>query len=375
MRHRAISSSLFFLVGLAIFVGCSADGAFLGDLAGSDGEDGDDGASLPPSSSGSSGGSSSGDADGGNKPKKPDSGGQPDAGPPPPEPGDTCAKADQIFKRPCGACGAQEAICLSDASGTLKVSDYGVCLGEKVGGCIPGTVAEDACGNCGKLTKTCTKYCDWQKTSCGGEPANACPAGQISWATAGCSTGGTVTKRTCSDVCQWSGFTGTCSAPDYQLSVGDAAGKAASVVFPLLATMKTKKVTGNCTTGATLSTSDQHVVAYVTVRNDNPKAAKVSLWNSQAPGGSVIDTVLTAYASIPSGDTALRACLGNAGTFCSTSTLPCGDSKFGSLTGANAVTIPAGQSRVIAVTTDLVHQAGNLVEGPIALNVRTDSFE
>lgn len=375
MRHRALSSSLFFLVGLAVFVGCSADGGFLGDLAGSDDDDGSNGASLPPSSTGnSSGGSSSGDGADASKPKKPDAAAE-DAGPPPPEPGDACTQADQIFKRSCGACGSQEAICLSDASGKLAVSDYSLCLGERVGGCIPGTAAEDACGNCGKLMKTCTKYCDWQKTTCSGEPANACPSGQIAWATSGCTSG--VTKRTCSDVCQWSSFTGTCSSPDYQLKIGDTAGKTASVVFPLLATQKSKKVTGNCTSasGATLSPSDQHVVAYVTVKNENPKAAKVSAWNSVAPGGAVIDTVLTAYASIPSGDAQLRACLGTAGAYCSTSLLPCGDTKFGSLTGTSAVSIPAGQTRVIAVTTDQVHQAGNTVEGPITLTVRTDSFE
>ena len=45
------------------------------------------------------------------------------------------------------------------------------------------------------------------------------------------------------------------------------------------------------------------------------------------------------------------------------------------MTGANAVSIPAGQSRVVAVTTEQVQQAGNTVEGPIVLNVRTDSFE
>ena len=371
MRHRALSSSLFFLVGLAVFVGCSADGGFLGDLTGSEDDDGANGASLPPSNGTSSSGGSSGSADA-SKPKKPDAG-EPDAGPPPPEPGDTCAKVDQIFERPCGACGSQEAICLSDESGALKVSDYSVCLSEKPGGCIPGTVAEDTCGNCGKLTKTCTKYCDWQKTACAGEPANACPAGQISWAISGCASG--VTKRTCSDACQWSSFTGVCSAPDFQLKAAAAVGASASVVFPLTATSKTKKVTGNCTTGVTLSTSDQHVVAYVTVKNENAKTAKVSAWNSLAPGGSVIDTVLTAYASIPSGDTALRACIGSAGTYCSTSLLPCGDSKFGSLTGTSAVSIPPGGSRVIAVTTDQPHQAGATVEGPITLTVRTDSLE
>src|SRR5688500_11024832 len=129
MRHRALSTSVFFLIGVAVFVGCSADGGFLGDLTGGGDDDGANGASLPPSSSGSSGGSSSGDGADASKPKKPDAAAA-DAGPPPPEPGDTCAKVDQIFERPCGACGSQEAICLSDQSGALKVSDYSVCLSE-----------------------------------------------------------------------------------------------------------------------------------------------------------------------------------------------------------------------------------------------------
>lgn len=367
MSHRALSHSIFFLLGVAVFVGCSAEGGFLGDLAGSP-DDGDDGASLPPPSGGSSGGSSSGSggADAGN-PKKADAAGE-DAGPPAPRPGDACATNDEIFKRPCGACGWQEALCLAG-----KVSDYGACLGEKVGGCVPGSVGEDSCGNCGKLTKTCTKYCEWQKTTCSGEPASSCPAGTIAWATSGCASG--VTKRTCSDVCQWSSFTGQCSAPDYSVKVATVAGKSASVVFPLIATQKTKKVTGKCTSGATLSPTDQHVVAYVRVQNDNAAAAKVSAWNSLAPGGSVIDTVLTAYAAIPSGDDGLRACIGAAGTSCAIAKLPCGDAKFGALTDATAVTIPAGQSRIIAVTTEQVHQAGNTVEGPIMLTVRTDSLE
>src|SRR5688500_20250328 len=98
MRHRALSTSVFFLIGVAVFVGCSADGGFLGDLTGSEDDDGANGASLPPSNGGSSSGSSSGDAPDASKPKKPDASGE-DAGPPPPEPGDACAQADQIFKR------------------------------------------------------------------------------------------------------------------------------------------------------------------------------------------------------------------------------------------------------------------------------------
>ena len=30
---------------------------------------------------------------------------------------------------------------------------------ELAGGCVPGTTAQEDCGNCGKVTKTCTQYC------------------------------------------------------------------------------------------------------------------------------------------------------------------------------------------------------------------------
>ena len=94
-RHPGLSSSLFFLIGLAVFIGCSAEGDVLGDLSGNEPADqGDNGTSLPPSSSGGSSGSggtsSSGDVPDASKPKKPDAGAE-DAGPPPPSPGDTCA--------------------------------------------------------------------------------------------------------------------------------------------------------------------------------------------------------------------------------------------------------------------------------------------
>lgn len=368
MSHRTLSHSIFFFIGFAAFVGCSAEGVF-GDPGDPEPTTGT-GATLPPSSS--SGGTSGGiePTDGG-KPKKDAS---VDAGPPPPEPGTACPTIDEIYERPCGACGTQEALCLADGDGGGgKVSEYGACVGEVVGGCIPGTSATDTCGNCGTLQKTCNKYCAWTKTACTGEPASSCPAGTVSWATTGCPSG--VTQRTCSDACQWSSFSGVCSAPDFAVVVNGAIGESASVIFPLQATLKTKKVSGSCENGVTLSTSDQHVVAFVRVQNPNAKSAKISAWNSQAPGGALIDTTLTAYASIPTTDDQLKACEKGAGASCSTTKLPCGDSKFGSLTDGNAVVIPAGGSRILAVTTNAVHGAGAIVEGPIMLTVRTDALE
>lgn len=370
MSHRTLSQSVFVLLGIAAFVGCSAEGVFSDDPG--DPPATDTGAVLPPSSNGGSGGDTqAGGKDGG---ARKDGGSSVDAGPPPPEPGTACATIDAIFERPCGACGAQQAICLPDGdAGAGKVSDYGACIGEVAGGCIPGVVETDSCGNCGTLTKTCNKYCAWTKTACTGEPASSCPAGTVAWSTTGCPSG--LTQRTCSDACQWSSFSGVCSAADFVVRAPSAAGKIASVIFPLRATDRSKKVTGSCANGATVSTTTDHLVAYVRVQNDNAQPAKISVWNAQAPGGSVVDTILTAYARVPTTDDDLRACEKGAGDVCATAKLPCGDSKFGALTDANAVVVPAGGSRVIAVTTKDVYGAGSAVDGPITLSVRTDALE
>lgn len=370
MSHRTLSHSVFVFLGIAAFVGCSAEGVFSGDPEDSPATD--NGATLPPPSGGSSGGSSGATSSDGGKPAKPDA--SVDAGPPPPAPGTACTKIDEIFKRSCGACGTQEALCLAgEDGGAGKVSDYGACTGEVADGCIPGTTATESCGNCGTLTKTCNKYCAWTKTACAGEPTNSCAAGTVAWSTTGCPSG--MTQRSCSDACQWSSFTGVCSAPDFVVKASGVVGKTASVIFPLTASLRSKKVTGSCATGANVSTTDNHVVAYVRVQNDNTVATKISAWNSQAPGGTVIDTILTAYTRVPTSDEELRACEKGAGDYCTTTKLPCGDSKFGALTDANAVVVPAGGARIIAVTTSQVYGAGNVVEGPIVLNVRTDALE
>lgn len=117
MSHRTLSHSIFVLLGVAAFVGCSAEGVFSSDPE--DSPSTDNSATLPPPSGGSSGGHAGGAAADGGKPAKADA--SVDAGPPPPAPGSACSTIDQIFERPCGACGKQQALCLAGADGGAGV--------------------------------------------------------------------------------------------------------------------------------------------------------------------------------------------------------------------------------------------------------------
>ena len=169
--------------------------------------------------------------------------------------------------------------------------------------------------------------------------------------------------------------------PDFAVKVPVSVGQISNVIVQLSTAYLGKRVTGSCTppaggTGATVSTTDKHLVAFVRVENPNTKSATVSAWNAQAPGGGIINTVLVGYAAKPTTDEELKACAKGAGDYCNTTSVPCGDSKFGSLTDANALVIPAGESRVVAITTYSPHGTpGEVLEGQIVLGVRTDALD
>ena len=379
MSHRNLSLFAALLSLGGVVVACSASGGSTPDLSETPSGTEPGGAVLPPSHPGSSGSepSSSGGAvtDAG-KPSKPDA--SVDAGPPPPAVGTTCAKVDEIFTRSCGACGTQSAICqkANPTDATAKVSEYSACLNELVGGCVPGSIVDEACGNCGTHKKTCTKYCAWSALACAGEPVSSCSAGTIVWTSAGCAAG-TLRERACNTTCQWGNFQ-NCSAPDFTVNAPSALGATANVIVQLTTSVQGKRVTGSCTAtaGATLSTDDKHGVAFVRVENHSTKIATVSAWNSVAPGGPVINTVLVGYATQPTNDDQLRACEKGAGDSCPIVDLPCGDSRFGALTAANALVIPAGGSRVVAITTYAAQgTVGEVTEGQVTLAVRTDALE
>jgi hypothetical protein len=347
------------LFGFVSVTGCSADGSS-DDLGGdTTSKDPTEGAQLPATGPHEDGSSSSGDAGKADSSTKNDA--AVDAGPPPPTPGDPCPTADEIRTRKCGACGEQSTICQGG-----KWTDYGACGGELVGGCVPGTVEQEACGNCGTLTKTCSKYCAWQKTTCGGQPTSSCTPGAIDLSPAGCGAN-TYRQRSCPNSCTWNAFSTTCSVPPTSIEVAPTIGGTNSTLATLSASQTMPLLAGFCPT-ATIGTTSTPFV-YLSVHNPNAQDAVVTIFTSQATGGPIVGTVLAAYsgAANPTTDALRKACVKGVSTYGDTSIT--GSSSFASLSGADAVTVPANG-------TVRVYLAGELATsvGTVKLSARTDNL-
>jgi hypothetical protein len=341
---RSLKSGLLSVIftgfcGTAAIIGCSAEGEsdLIEDQSATDPET--DSTQLPPSNPGtSSGGSSSGSTgatDGGTKKDA-----AKDAGPPPPEPGDPCTKVDEIFKRSCGACGKQEAVCLGggDAGGGT-VSDYGVCENEVEGGCIPGTTEDVACGNCGTAKKTCNSYCAWSTSSCTGQPTNSCKPGTVEYLTAGCPVSGSYRNRTCGATCTWGSTSTVCEEPNNpnKLTIaGTVNGTVAGNYALTAAVMSKRQPTSSCGASAYLSTSLDHPYVVVEVKNATTKSATISATTAGTP--AEVAGVLTAYPVTlpPTTDDELKACSKSNYNF----------SKWPSLSG---ITIGAGAKILLRV--------------------------
>jgi hypothetical protein len=300
-----------------------------------------------------------------------------DAGKSTPNPGDPCTKIDEIFSRSCGACGTQEALCLGKPDGGSDgiVTAYSRCENELAGGCIPGTVEDEACGNCGTHKRTCTQFCEWSGSACTGEPLNSCVPTAHDYTAAGCLTIGTVRTRACSDACSWTNFTATCSALEYQLPVAGAPGGTVSAIYPLRSTLVAKRLTGTCTTGS-LSTTTDHPYAYVELVNPTGSTLTLSAWNTAAPGGPILDTLMAWYAgnTRPADDAARKTCAKGMVDSCP-SALPCGDAKWAGLTATNAITLPPFGSAIVFFGTYYAASSSSVTEGDVKLVVRTDTVK
>jgi len=299
-----------------------------------------------------------------------------DAGPPaPPEPGTPCTTIDEIASRACGACGIQRTICLPSRTpgGPATWGEYAACADEKMDGCIPGTVEEVSCGNCGKLTQTCTPYCTWAKTACTGQPVNSCSPGSMDYLAA-CATPGDYRPRSCNDACAWSP-SGACSAPATTIDVVPNVGGTTYTIATLAGAHA--RLSGMCPSGAlsTLAAQLNVPFAYVQVKNPHPKAAIVTVYSSQASGSGIINTALASYAraTAPATDAERKACDEGVATFGDASLT--GNSAFASMhkTGSvdRRVTIPAGATYTIYVAAE-TNAPTNV--GSVKLNVRTDEF-
>lgn len=374
LKSSLLAIGLAGLFGTAAVVGCSASGGGddTTDQSPTDPNQ-NNSASLPPPSNPPTGDNPpppSG-TDAGKKDSGTDSG--KDAGPPPPNPGDSCTKVDSTASKQCGACGTQQAICQGDPeAGTLKWSDYGVCQGELAGGCTPGTT--EACGNCG--THTCSKYCAWDTCK---EPPGACTPNAKDYSAAGCTTPSTYRMRTCGTTCSWSSFSTTCAAPvnDIVLNSPTTVGQTTSTNITLAASKVGNRVTafGTCPLSAGDVDTGNYPYQYVEVKNTSAKAQTVTVYTSAAPGGPNIDTVIVGYSTAlqPMDETGMEACAFGPDDQCSATadTALCGDSNFSIL---HNVTIPAGASILINVSTYYENGSGTqTTTGTIKLNVKLDS--
>lgn len=355
--------------------GCSADGGSTLVTDPNPTDPGGGGAVLPPANDDTdnevdSGKDASTKKDSGTP--KTDSG--VDAGPPPPVPGTACPTENDKKQKDCGACGKQETICLDDGSGAKKWTEYGACENELAGGCVPGTVVDEPCGNCGTQKKTCTKYCAYSTGSCTGQPTVNCKPGTTEYITAGCPTAGTYRNRSCGAACTWGGTSATCEAPvnDNVLTISAAANGTVAGNYTLSTAKVGKRVTGSCP-AATVSATANYTYEIVEIKNTTAQTAKVSAWLSGSPA---IDTVMNAYNTNlpPQDDTQLKNCAWGTNDFCPAS-LPCSvDDDWSGLTGTQQLTIPAGRSVLVRFGAYYENGGTYTTTGGATLTVRTDSL-
>lgn len=371
------------LVGTIAAAGCSADGTSGDLLAKQDADPTDPSAQGPVLPSENPNPVEDEPTDAGKKDSGKDAGkadASKDAGPPPPDEGAACLTPNQIFKRTCGLCGSQEAVCLvGDDGGANKVSPYGDCTNEIAGGCHPGETEDVACGNCGTQKRTCSNSCTWTTTQCTGQPTQSCTPGSVELISAGCAAD-VYRQKSCKADCTWDNVSATCSAPPSFVIVPPTVGSVSSTVTALSSANVTMRgpTSGICPLTSWPSTSlppPATPYAYIEVRNTQSKTVKVSIYNSQATGGPVIDTVMVAYdgTSAPTTEAARKNCKGSANDFGDTALT--GDSDFAALSGTNAVTIAPSSSVMVYFASYDAYSAANpsATTGKIKLNVKTES--
>jgi hypothetical protein len=382
LRSGLFGATIASVIGtFSLLVGCGADGTadvlIVDPTSASDPTDPEkEGSTVvpPPSPAGGSDGGSAKPGQDAGKPKPGASDAGKDSGPSVPNEGDPCPTPNEVFKRSCGFCGTQEAICLvSPDGGSNFVSPYGECTGQVEGGCMPGTVEEVPCGNCGTQKRTCNQYCAWSTSACQNQPPNHCTPGSMELLSAGCPAD-TYRTKTCKADCTWEPATLTCAGPPTFVNAPPTPGSVNSTIAILKSTQTIGRLGGTCPS-ATISTTETPY-AYVEVRNPNPKAVTVSIYNSQATATSpIIDTVMAAYAgaAIPTTDAQRKNCLKGVGDYGTTALT--GDDDWASLDGTRAVTIAPGASVQVYFAAYASYSSSNpsKTTGLVKLNVRTEA--
>lgn len=383
LKSRLFGFGVAAFFGTIVVVGCSASGSDE-DLTATDANEPDTGGNKPITNEND--GDETDPKDAGKKDAGKDAGkdaakdaAPKDSGAPAPDEGDDCSNVNDVIERACGMCGKQQALCVANSNGTGgTVAAYGACNNQKVDGCVPGTVEDVTCGNCGTQKRTCSNSCGWTFSTCTGQPANSCPAGSVEFTNVSCDPGNPnlYRSRSCQSTCQWDNFPNTCSVPPTFITVPSTVGAINGTLTKLDPAVTTPRIAGTCPVTSITTTSTAY--SYVEVRNTNPKAVTVSLYHSKVTGGSVLDTIIAAYdgTSVPTSDTARKACKVKVGDTTSSSSpvylLTGSNSSFASIdtTGTTQLTIPANSS--IMVYSAAYSSILSAVT-PIIVNVRTES--
>lgn len=367
------------LAGTIAVVGCSADGA------GGTVDDGD--AAVDPGSTSGSVVPPKGDdpvpPDAGKDSGKKDSGPKVeagvDAGPPPPVEGTACTTPNKIEKKSCGACGKAETVCLAvDGGATGTWSPYGSCNGELAGGCVPGAVVNEDCGNCGKVTKTCTQFCAYTSGACTGQPMPSCVPGTVTYTNAGCAAA-TYRSQTCLPTCTLGSVSATCAEPvnANKMTISATVGGVVTAPWTLAASQVGKKVSGSCGGAASVSSTANYPYVAVEVKNPTAQSATVQMYHSGT--GNPLDTLIWVYSVTlpPTTDAQLGACNFGSSDACSVTIAgnadPCGNTAGGGSSldwaGVDNVVIPAG-GKVLVYSSGY----GTSELGPFNLNLRTKAL-
>ncbi|NOU31118.1 MAG: hypothetical protein HOO96_24730 [Polyangiaceae bacterium] len=262
--------------------------------------------------------------------------------PPPPPTGTQCNVVGEIYSAGCGVCGTSEAACEADH----RVGDYGVCQGEVADGCQPGSTRPSSCGLCGTATEVCQLDCRWRSGKCV-EPVDACEPGNVRYVTAGCGAADTFRKQWCGTSCQYAAPDSLACAPkDDFVSVSPLVGGKTITAGQLSSlTQQIPSIgSGSCPSRVLSSRTS---FAWHQVKNTTQQTARVAVWFAAPRAGRDVDTIVAAYpgTSIPAD--ADRASCQVVNDVCLGAECSPDPTAWSGLVGADALTIPSGESYVI----------------------------
>jgi hypothetical protein len=221
-------------------------------------------------------------------------------------------------------------VCLDpEDAGVLTWQEWGACVNEVDGGCMPGTTRDAGCGKCGTMNLTCTNACKWPDTgSCKNQ--GTCWPGDIDFSVALSCDAGTGRERSCGSTCTWTPF-GACEAAEANvLTVPSAVNGRIAREFML--SNQPGRSGSPSPDGVDYDQecptyfyeygdfSDRYAYTFVELRNPDPTDATVSVWTyGAAKGAPTSGTVhLFVYDTPPTDDNeeTWQSCSGNISACC-----------------------------------------------------------